>query len=653
MKLKKYIVAGLIGIVSLGSCTYLDKEPDTEIDIDMVFENKTKVESWLANVYSRIPNPGNDWLNTYGWEVFADDLTASARWQQWDWPNITKIFGGWTPNTQWAGNFWDGLPRKIRQAYIFIERVHALPDSDLPQREVDYMKAEARFLAAYYWWQLLETYGPIPFRPNYIAPTDFTLSDLMVGQRPFDEIVSHLDNEMLEASKQLPAVWQSVEKYGRITSVMCLTVRAKMLLFAASPLVNGNEWYAGFKNYDGKFRFSQTYDPAKWKRAADANRELIEAAHAAGHDLVREYNADGSIDPFMSCYNVFFLRGDQNPEALFIRSDCNFSEFEKHATPRGASGNGGLGVYQTLVDAFAMKDGSLPITGYDGNYGKPIINKESGYTERGFSAQKDIRKTKYNLYRNCPGATVDSVGADGCTYNQVAASGTYNMYVGREPRFYLTVMWNRQWYHQAEREVQMMSNEQDGGPTHDAPQNGYLNRKKVSLDQNQRNGIHPYRPGILYRLGEAYLNYAEALNECDPGNPDILKYLNLIRERAGMPQYGTGKDSNGFDKIPLNGQDEVREAIYHERRVELCCENGLRYLDLRRWKKAEEVLNQPMYGMNFSGTKLSDDPNDAAAFFKRTQYIKRVYERKFYWYPIYQDQIDKDPTLVQAPFWDK
>ena len=165
---------------------------------------------------------------------------------------------------------------------------------------------------------------------------------------------------------------------------MCLAVRARMLLFAASPLVNGNEWYAGFKNYDGKFRFSQTYDPAKWKRAADANRELIEAAHAAGHDLVREYNADGSIDPFMSCYNVFFLRGDQNPEALFIRSDCNFSEFEKHATPRGASGNGGLGVYQTLVDAFAMKDGSLPITGYDGNYGKPIINKESGYTERGF-----------------------------------------------------------------------------------------------------------------------------------------------------------------------------------------------------------------------------------------------------------------------------
>ena len=54
MKLKKYIVAGLIGIVSLGSCTYLDKEPDTEIDIDMVFENKTKVESSGLPMYTAV-----------------------------------------------------------------------------------------------------------------------------------------------------------------------------------------------------------------------------------------------------------------------------------------------------------------------------------------------------------------------------------------------------------------------------------------------------------------------------------------------------------------------------------------------------------------------------------------------------------------------
>ena len=67
----------------------------------------------------------------------------------------------------------------------------------------------------------------------------------MIGQTSFDEIIDYLDKEMLEASKQLPASYQNVEKYGRITSVMCLTIRSKMLLFAASPLVNGNEWYKG------------------------------------------------------------------------------------------------------------------------------------------------------------------------------------------------------------------------------------------------------------------------------------------------------------------------------------------------------------------------------------------------------------------------
>lgn len=537
-------------------------------------------------------------------------------------------------------------------SYLLIDNIHTIPGQGVTEADVERMKNESRFLIAYYYWMMLEAYGSVPFFDSAVDVDD---PNLMKGQMSFDEMVDWIDTQLVDLSKKLPASWlsESTQFYGRATSIMCLAVRARMLLFAASPLVNGNEWYKGFKNYDGQERFNSTYDATKWKRAADACKDLIDAAHAAGHDLVREYNADGSIDPFMSCYNVHMLRGDLNPEALFVRADCNYSEYEALSTPRGASGNGGLGVYQTLVDAFSMKDGSIPITGYQGNYGSPIINEASGYTERGFSAQKDIRKTKYNLFRECPGATVDSVGADGCTYNQVAAAGTYNMYVNREPRFYLTVMWNRQWYHQASRETLFLSGEIDGGPTHDAPQNGYLNRKRVSLEQNNRDGIHPYRPGILYRLGEAYLNYAEALNECDPGNPDILKYLNLIRERAGVPQYGTGTDSNGFQMIPLNGQDEVRDAIHHERRVELCCESGIRYFDLRRWKEAESVLNQPMYGMNFSGTELSDDPNNPKAFYVRTQYIKRVYERKYYWYPVHQTEIDKDPTLVQAPFWNE
>ena len=82
-----------------------------------------------------------------------------------------------------------------------------------------------------------------------------------------------------------------------------------------------------------------------------------------------------------------------------------------------------------------------------------------------------------------------------------------------------------------------------------------------------------------------------------------------------------------------------------ERRVELCTE-GIRYDDLRRWKLAETVLNGPFYGMNFNG-------KNATEFYQRTAYQNRTYRKSFYWFPIYLAEIEKNPNLIQAPFWDK
>ena len=81
-----------------------------------------------------------------GYEVFADDLTPSARWQQWDWNRvIPKILGQWTINSQWGGDLWHMMPRYIRHGYIFRDMVKAMPDYDLPQSEVDNMKNEVKF----------------------------------------------------------------------------------------------------------------------------------------------------------------------------------------------------------------------------------------------------------------------------------------------------------------------------------------------------------------------------------------------------------------------------------------------------------------------------------------------------------------------------
>ena len=104
---------------------------------------------------------------------------------------------------------------------------------------------------------------------------------------------------------------------------MALAIRAKTLLFAASPLFNGNPDLKDWKNSEGEFLFDAEAKPERrWEKAAKAHLDLIKAAEAAGHKLYYEYNVDGSIDPFMSYYNMSLKRfSEGNKEILFGRPE--------------------------------------------------------------------------------------------------------------------------------------------------------------------------------------------------------------------------------------------------------------------------------------------------------------------------------------------
>ncbi|MNL18423.1 SusD family protein [compost metagenome] len=137
-------------------------------------------------------------------------------------------------------------------------------------------------------------------------------------------------------------------------------------------------------------------------------------------------------------------------------------------------------------------------------------------------------------------------------------------------------------------------------------------------------------------MNNLYLNYAEALNESSPGHADILKYVNLIRKRAGVSGYGEGDVA-----IPV-GQVAMREAIRKERQVELAFEN-VRYFDARRWKIAENTTTTAVYGMN-----LNADGND---FFKRTLIETRIFKKRDYLFPIPNNEVLKNEKLVQNAGW--
>ncbi len=599
------------------ACNWLDQVPEDELTLEMVFNDKTRTEDWLAGVYAGIADPYWDHMKFAGYDAMSDDCTLPSAWTTFGWNILNMAAGNWSPASEWQMNYWTELPKYIRSAYIFIDNVKPLPNAGVPASEVELMKNEARFMIAYYYWLLLETYGPIPFKPGLVS-ADASYDELMLEQTPFDEIVDWIDEELTETAKNLPAFYINNNKFGRATSVMCHAVRARMLLFAASPLVNGNPDYAQYRNRSGENLFSTEYDPKKWERAAKACKDLIDLAEANGYALYTEKGSDGNIDPFLSYQNMMFTRwSDGNKEILFPRpGGCDLWDYEKHAQPRGSGGNGALGVSQSLVDAFFMKNGLS------------IDDPMSGYSETGFSTSSDIRNTSWNL-----GSPTDTPG-------EITTAGTYNMYCNREPRFYVCVLYNDAWYRQSSRRTEFHNHSMDGGG-YDSPQAGYLIRKKVSPDVHVMNNTYVYRPGILYRLGEVYLNYVEALNEYDPGNSDILLYLNRIRERAGLPQYNSAE--NGIS-VNASDKDLMRDLIKKERRVELCIE-GIRYNDLRRWKEAEILLNGQVEGMNVSATTKSE-------YFKRTTLdIARSYRKAFYFQPVPATEMDKNPNLVQNPYW--
>ena len=639
-KIRKYIALGMIAMFSLSSCSdYLDKEPDDQLTLETVFENKTNMERWLAYIYNATPK----FYNYDGADAVADELAPSVGWESQGFKAILYQNGNWTSASGGVINYWETFPMRIRQAYIFIKYAHALPD--VTEKEVNYMKAECRFFIAYFHAVMAMTYGAVPIIRD--ATEEITGETLLLKQEPFNTVVDWAANELLETSKLLPAYYDEDNKYGRITSIICLAMRARLLTFAASPLVNGNQDpdMVNMKNCDGVSIFDSTFKPERWKTAVDANKLLIDEAEKAGHKLYIETIGD-DVDAFQSYQNALMLRYNQgNMEILFPRTYDDAGYFDRQANPRSMGGAGAIGVTQSLVDAFFMNNGLVPITGYTNDGATPVINFESGYSETGYSTVDESYKTTW-MYATKGGTEQE-------TEHVIVPKNTYKMYCGREPRFYISVLYNEEYHWGKDKSnaknkfANFFSGGEDGGPSHDSPSAGYLIRKRVdpSAIPASSSGTYKKRQGVLYRLAEAYLSYAETLDEYSvatgtytDNETEILDYINRVRYRAGIPQYG-----KGADQIPVT-EAQLRDLIRRERRVELNCEAGIRFDDLRRWKEAETALNGKFYGMNALAKSTERDE-----YYKRTLYQTRRFIS--YWWPIPQDDIDKNTNLRQLPGW--
>ncbi len=615
---KALIAVFLLVLLAAGSCKkgYFDKIPDNITTIQSTFNDYNLSLKWLERLYSQIPDPwdipyGGNPDHTYPnpvWPAMTDELELQSNWRPSDWP-LPINAGTLVANNTTTYNYWIALYQNIRNASIYLANIDNRPDlissstafidPDIKDKLIPSYKSEARFLRAYYYFQLMKTYGPVVLMGEKpLADT----SNFQLPRNSWQECVDYVVSEIDAAIPQLPEnPLYGNSGTGHITSGIAKAFKSQVLLFDASPLYNGNTELADFKNQDGKQLINQTYDVTKWKKAADAAKAVIDLGKWS---LYYDNTATDPFDKAVLSTKELFWNGAYS-EGIWVRpSSAYYDQWAQHSSPRNSSGNAwnGLAVLQELVDAFGMAE-----------TGAAIDDPGSGYTESGFTA----------------------------TGNSYYVDGTSNMYVGREPRFYAYLNFNGATPPVqgggARVEFYNTGTSGKGGAPNDWTRTGYTPRKNIPKSTDFGTGADEPRPAMLIRLAEIYLNYAEALNEAEPGNPDVLVYLNKIRDRAGLAPVASGLS-----------QAEMRRLIHRERRVELCFE-GQRYFDVRRWKTVntpEDRQGGAFYGMAINaGTSLSDP-----AFHQRTaDVIRAAWSRKNYFWPIPQAEIERDFQLVQFP----
>ncbi len=510
--------------------------------------------------------------------------------------------GNWDRNRS-DYNYWGHYYRGIRSASYFLQ--HADECIDIDAGLLSQYKAEARLLRAWFYFFIMRQYGPVVLLPETPVAPDASLEEMSLPRNPFDDCVDYVESEIDIAIPDLPEQPTNTLNWARINKGAACALKSRMLLYAASPLFNGNADYEDFTNPDGTQLINQVYDANKWKRAADAAEVVIDMPN---YKLYKEFDDEGNIKPYESCKYVFL--NDWNEEIIMARRNSTMYAIDKSCSPYIVGGWSSWGPTQRSIDAYFMANG------------RSIDDPASGYSETGFST---TATSYYDI-------------------------GTFNMYVNREPRFYVAITFNgSKWINTASSSdgqpitVQMYQGGNSGKYNgRNWSRTGYCVRKLVhpSSTVSSPERIQE-RSEVLIRLAEIYLNYVEALNEYDPegSKTEILKYLNMIRERAGIPQYGSGQDAL---PIPAD-QEEMRNAIHKERRVELAFEIH-RFFDTRRWKIASQTDGGPFYGMNIEGTNTAD-------FSKRTLFETRVFETKYYLWNIIQDELDADKNLVENPGW--
>jgi hypothetical protein len=505
-----------VAATTLTSCEdafggFLDKQPSNELTGEEVFSDWSLTEEFHFDTYNFLRHGANringSWLDAatdLGETSFATGGTRTTF-------NIGNYYGSDGANELTAT--WEHYYRAIRKCNMILTRIDDVPKAaDLSQENYETFKknykAEARFLRAWFYWELYLRYGAIPVVTEVLDPN----GDLLTGytERPTTKeyVVDFILKELNECESDLMS-YEDASKAtyaGRIGQPMAAALRSRIKLYMASPRYSAESGIT-------------------WQQAVDEAKYFINT-YGANYGLMTN-----GATPKAVLTNVWLLNAyeEANNEVIFYRNDGTIGWSGIYQdVPVGEGGNGGMCPSQNLIDMYDMADGSAPFTSYDAT-GAPVYN---GVTP---------------------------------TINAASGYSDANMWANRDPRLQATVLTHGTSWNGAAINVIKGQRDNPVGNANATPTGYYLRKYIPETILSANHAGNSRRLWTIIRYAEILMNYAEALNEVNGPTQEVCDLLDQVRHRAGI----TG---NVADRSDLKTKDAMRNFIHKERTVEFAFE---------------------------------------------------------------------------------
>lgn len=564
--MKKHIIWILLIFLAATGCEkFLDQAPTGEQTKEYIFQDYTRAQRYMDRLYEYLPSlwTSASPIGGYGFRESATDMAEYTA--NYGTANSTFNLGNWKAATTEVYAPWTNAYQEIRRCFVTLENIDSFnnePRDENGESRKETMKGEIYFMLGFYYFDMLKRYGGVPLVEKSLSLDD----DLKIPRATYEETKNFIIKYLDKAINILPDKWSS-DDYGRATKIAAMALKARVLLYAASPLNNPNN------------------DKAKWEAAARAAREAIDICEETGHHYLYTHEYQ---DVFMRTYP------ENNPEVILpalmgqgtVTFNSNIIRYGQATPGQGFQGYGSNSPTQNFVDRFEVikfdsEGNAIGTEQFDWNNPEHVNNIYKNRDPRFYWTV--IYNDQFWITRKI------ETWRDGSNYGK-----------DRDPKdrlytrtgYYLRKFWPKE----------CMNYTQPGAATIVA---------------------------FYFRYAEVLLNYAEAMNEVFGPDTDGLgkgksitarDAVNQIRKRLVCPatedipndpskaHFRVREERlnnpdfpvlpNGMPEIPKGlSLDQMRERIINERIIELCFE-GDYFFDILRWKRGPELMGGVIYGVD-------------------------------------------------------